>query len=500
MQIKRYILPIVAFSALVGCKKDYLSLDPVTSYSYYNFPQNEGQVEQAVVGCYRQLMPVYNSYMWVWGDMLSDNTSFRYNPSDRGGQELERIEEFVGASNEGTIEGTYKDFYEGVSRSNYVLQSLGNIVFASDSVKKIREGEAKFFRAFHYFNLVRLFGDVPIVTKVIIEPNANMAIDYPRKPVQEVYDQVIYPDALEAIDKLPATVPNTQKGRLTKAAAYMLLAKAYMTNGRFADALTNLNAITGFSLHPLYASNFNPATKNGVESIFEIQVFAIPAAAGGYSFSFMNQWAPWGTGSTFWTASNSRGGLNQPTNDLNNAYETGDLRKPVTIQSSGTGSATILGMRKFAYPDVANPALNAAQWPVYRFADVLLSRAECLNEGGFPNAQAFTALNQVRTRAGLPNKTQGNANPALAINSQADFRLAIEKERRLEFAGEGHRWFDLLRTNRAIPVMTAHAATEIPLKPATTIVNAGAYAQIKTLIAIPFKEIRDFGYPQNPGW
>jgi starch-binding outer membrane protein, SusD/RagB family len=499
MQLKKLVLLIIIASSIASCKKEFLDLDPVNSYTYYNFPKNEGQAEQAVVACYRQMVPIYNSYMWLWGDMLSDNASFRFNQSDRGGLETERLDEFIGNSSEGTIANTYKDCFEGVLRSNYVLESLPTIAYNSDSIKNIREGEALFFRAFHYFNMVRLFGDVPIVTKVVTEPNENTAIDYPRKPVQQVYDNLIIPNTITAIAKLPATVPATQKGRLTKAAAQMLLAKVYMTLNRFGDALPLYNSITGFSLHPLYVSNFNPLTKNGVESIFEIQVNPIPSSAGGFSFGFMSQWAPWGTGNTFWPVSNSRGGLNQPTNDLNNAYETGDLRKAVTIASSGTGPATILCFKKFAYPSVANAGINEVQWPVYRFADVLLGQAECLNEVGFPSTAAFTALNLVRTRAGLPAKTQGNANPLLAVNSQADFRLAIEQERRVEFAGEAHRWFDLLRTNRAVAVMTTHGAAEKLLKP-TTITDPSAYTNIKTLIAIPFREIQQFGYPQNPGW
>ncbi len=487
---------LVAFSW--SCKKDYLDLDPIDTYTYYNFPKNQGQAEQAVVACYRQLMPIYNSYMWVFGEMMSDNTSFRFNANDRGGLETERIDEFLANATEGNVSGAYRDFYEGITRSHYVLESLPSIPYSSDSVKTIRVGEAKFFRAFHYFNLVRLYGDVPIVKQVITDPSASTAAEYPRRPVQDVYTEMIIPDALDAIAKLPATIPTNQRGRLTKAAAYMLLGKAYLTLGRYAEALTNFDAVTGFTLNPSYAANFTPATKNGVESIFEIQTLPLPAAANGYSFGFGIQWAPFGTGNFFWTNSNPRGGLNQPTESLNTAYETGDLRKSVTFASTVIGTTTVLGMKKFMYPNAANPQLNDAQWPIYRFAEVLLSRAECLNEASFPNATAFTLLNQVRTRAGLPNKTQGNANPLLDISSQAAFRLAIEQERRVEFAGENHRWFDLVRTNRVLPVMTAHGAAEKLLKSAT--IATGAYDNIKVLIGIPSREREQFGYPQNPGW
>jgi starch-binding outer membrane protein, SusD/RagB family len=498
MKYKYFLSLVFASSLIFSCKKDYLTLDPVQSYSYYTFMQNEAQCEQAVTACYRQLFPIYNGYMWVWGDMLSDNTSFRYNPNDRGGQETERLDEFVANSNEGTLGATYRDLYEGVTRSNYVLQYIDSIRYRSDSVKAIRIGEVKFLRAFHYFNLVRLYGDVPIVLKVITEPDPNTATNYPRRPVADVYNNVIIPDALDAIAKLPASLPANQRGRLTKAAAYMLLGKVYLTRNDFPNALIQFNNVAGFSLNPSYAANFTPATKNGVESIFEIQTLAIPSNAGGYSFGFMSQWAPWGTGATFWTASNSRGGLNQPTKSLNDAYELNDLRKSVTIQSAVVGGATILGMRKFAFSSVANPALNEAQWPVYRFSETVLSIAECLNETtAFPNAQAFTLLNSIRTRAGLPSKTNGNVIAALNVDTKEKFRLAIEQERRVEFAGEGHRWFDLLRTNRATAVMTAHGLQEKSLK---TTLNAGAYDKIKLLIGIPFREFQQFGYPQNPDW
>ena len=497
MKFKILFSSLFLLSILAGCRKNFLDLDPVDRYTYYNFLSNESQVEQAVTGAYRKLIPIFNGHLWVWGEMLSDNTSFRFNPSDRGGVAIEEVDEFVALSDNGTFNGMYQESFDGVQRSNYILQSIDGILFASDSVKRIRKAEARFFRAWHYFNLVRIYGDMPIITNVITDPNegGNPAQTFPRRPVTQVYSDIIVPDAQFAIDSLPQTVPASQRGRLTRNAARMLLAKVYMTQKRFADAIPLLQAITtaGFSLNPVYANNFNPATKNGPESIFEVQ--ADPLL--GYSFTFMNSWTPWGTGTRIWPGgSNSRGGLNQPTASLNNAYEAADNRKAVTIGVDGTGANAILFMRKFLYWDATQRA-NPVNFPVYRYADALLMLAECLNEQGFPNGQAFTLLNQVRTRAGLPNKTQGNAIPALAVNSQAEFRLAIEQERRVELAGENHRWFDLVRTDRAVPVMQAHSVQEKALKPT---VNANAYNNIRTIMAIPNREVLQFGYPQNPGW
>jgi starch-binding outer membrane protein, SusD/RagB family len=501
MRAIKFCFGLLALTALGSCKKEFLNLDPIDRYSYYNFPTNESQVEQAVIAGYRQMYSIYNSYIWMFGDYRSDNTSFRYNPNDRGGLATEQLDEFVASASENNIAGMYRESYEGIGRSNYVLPNLEKIAFSSDSVKRIREAEVRFMRAFHYFNLVRLYGDVPIVTTVIEQPDPNTVTNFPRRPVQQVYDEIILPDALAALNGLPVTIPaaqaSTQKGRLVRAAAQVLLAKVYMTQKRWNDALTQLNAIAGFSLNAVYANNFNPATKNGVESIFEIQTFPQPAPTA-YSFTFMPSWTPWGTGTRIWPAgSNSRGGLNQPTADLNNAFEANDSRQAVTIGVDGTGANAILYLRKFLYYDGATK-LNPINWPVYRYADVLLMQAESLNEVGFGNAQAFAALNAVRVRAGLPAKTQGNPNPALALNDQTAFRLAVEKERQVEFAGEGHRWFDLLRTDRAVAVMQAHGVREKALKPAT--IDPNAYTNIKTLLAIPFREVQQFGYPQNPGW
>jgi starch-binding outer membrane protein, SusD/RagB family len=492
--IKIYIA-FVIFS-LFSCGKESLTLDPIDRYSYYNYMENEGQVEQAVVACYRKVYAVVNSHLWIWGDYLSDNTSFRYNVNDRGGLNIEEVDEFVANAMNGTFNGMYQESFEGVSRSNYILDNIEKVLFVSADNKKVREAEARFFRAWHYFNLVRLYGDVPLVKNVIIEPSASLKLT--RQPVDQIYQEVISPDVDFAIATLPKTV--TQKGRLTKGAALMLKAKILMTQKKFADAVPLLEEIKtlGYSLNAAYVDNFDPFKKNGAESIFEIQ--GDPVAL--YTFGFMNNtansWTPWGTSTTVWPlGSNGRGGFNQPTADLDMAYEATDtMRKNVVIGRSGTGAATILYMKKFLYYDI-NSKSNPCNFPLYRYADALLMLAECQNEVGFPNAQSFTNLNLVRRRAKILDKTQGNTVAALAVNSQADFRLAVEKERQVELAGEGHRWFDLVRTGRAEQVMKEHGVRELAAK---TTVSKSAYKNIRLLLPMPDREIVQFGFPQTTGW
>jgi starch-binding outer membrane protein, SusD/RagB family len=479
---------------LFSCGKDYLNLDPKNSYTYYSFPKNEDQVSQAVVACYNRAYAIHNTNLWVFGEYMSDNTSFRFNPTDRGGLNTEAIDEHVMTADNGTILAFWTDTYDGIERSNYVLNAAETITFRSDSVKGMRIAEAKFWRAWHYFNLVQLYGDVPLITKVLVTPSEGPK--YQREPVSKIYNELIYPDALDAVAKLPTTVNAANKGRLTKGAAIMLLAKAYMVQKRFGDAATQLNALLthGYSLNANYLDNFDPTKKNGKESILEMQSDATLAVG----FGFGPSWTPWGTNTLIWpNASNSRGGLNQPTADLSNAYEAADtMRKNTTVGTVTVSNVVIPYMKKFIWFDVATKT-NPVNFPTYRYADALLMLAECLNEQGFGNPLAFTYLNQVRSRAKLAAKTQGNAVPTLAVNDQAAFRLAIEKERQVELAGENHRWFDLVRTGRLEAVMTAHAVVE---KAAKSTVVPTAYTKIRPLIAIPSKEALQWGYTQNAGW
>lgn len=485
---------IAATITLFSCSKDYLNLDPKNSYTYYSFPKNEDQVSQAVVACYNRTYAIHNVNLWVFAEFMSDNTSFRFNPSDRGGLNTEAIDELTMTADNGTILGFWTDTYDGIERSNYVLNAAETITFRSDSVKNMRIAEAKFWRAWHYFNLVQLYGDVPLITKVLVTPSEGPK--YQREPVTKIYNELIYPDALDAVAKLPTTVSASQKGRLTKGAAIMLLAKAYMVQKRFGDAATQLNALLthGYTLNTNYVDNFDPTKKNGKESILEMQSDATLAVG----FGFGPSWTPWGTTTTIWpNSSNSRGGLNQPTADLANAYEVADtMRKNATVGTVTVNNVVIPYLKKFIWYDVATKT-NPVNFPTYRYSDALLMLAECLNEQGFGNPLAFTYLNQVRSRAKLAAKTQGNAVPALAVNDQAAFRLAIEKERQVELAGENHRWFDLVRTGRLEAVMTAHAVVE---KAAKSTVVPTAYTKIRPLIAIPSKEALQWGYTQNAGW
>jgi starch-binding outer membrane protein, SusD/RagB family len=492
-KIHKIGLSCVLILSMTACKQELLNIDPQTSYTYYNFPTNEDQVSQAVVACYARARAIHNDRLWRWGEMLSDNSSFAYNAGDRGGLTEEAIDEHTYGADNGQVKSMWDDSYDGVLRSNYALANLEKISFRLAATKTVREGEAKFWRAWNLFNLVRLYGDIPVVKKVITDPTEG--VSYKRLPVDEVYTGTILPDALDAVAKLP--IKAEAVGRLTKGAALMLLSEIYMTRKDFKSAIPLLTEITnlGYKLNTNYADNFDPLKKNGTESILEMQSDPVQAI----TFGFGGTFTPFGTGTTVWLGgSNSRGGLNQPTNELNGLYEATDTRKNANIGSIDVSATRkgVLFFKKFLFWDAITKG-NPVNFTTYRYSDALLMLAECLNEEAFGNAQAFALLNQVRTRAGVPAKTQGNAKPELAINNQEAFRAAIALERRLELAGENHRWFDLVRTGKAVEVLTAHGIAEKKIK--TTVTTAG-YTTIRTLLPIPTYETRQWGYPQNAGW
>jgi starch-binding outer membrane protein, SusD/RagB family len=421
--MKKLQLYLIAGLTLIAgsCKENYLNVDPIDRYSYYNFPNNSIHIDQIITGAYRKVFNITNSQLWIWGEMMSDNSTFRYNPNDRGGLNLEQVEEFVANSDNGTFNTMYQESYDGIFKSNQVLANLDKITFASETEKKTKEAEVKFFRAWHYFNLVRIYGDVPVIKEIVITPDANVATRFPRIEVNKVIDETIIPDVKSAAENLPKPSSTLQKGRLTQGAALMLYAKVLMHQNKLAEAATVLTPITslGYKLNAEYAQNFDPLFKNGPESIYEIQ--ADPAL--NVSFGFMSSFTPWGTGTTVWPGgSNSRGGLNQPTAELNNLYEKDDKRKAVTIGTSGT----ILYLKKFAFWDPLLKA-NACNFPMYRYADALLMLAECQNETGNLTG-ATTLVNQIRQRAGLPKIGPDEKEAALKVSTKEAMTAAIERE------------------------------------------------------------------------
>ncbi|MEL7003236.1 MAG: RagB/SusD family nutrient uptake outer membrane protein, partial [Bacteroidota bacterium] len=370
--------------------------------------------------------------------------------------------------------------------------------FRSETVRGQRRGEALFMRSWFYFNLVRLYGDVPYVTSTFETLQEALGEEFTtRVDLGVIYDSILS-DAQSAIDLLPVSWDEDNIGRATRGAALMLKAKMHMARQEFMLALPLLQEMMtlGYELQDTYESVFNPDNKNHSESVFEIQYsFEL-----GQSSNFVANFIPFNSGGDlldFGARASSRAGQNQPTTELINTYEEGDTRKGVTIafyNLNETDSIPFLNKYNYPFLDVGQQDVN---WQMFRYADALLMLAECLNEINGFDQNAIGIVNVIRLRAGLPPLSDSSNDPNLVITTPEDLSAAIAKERRLELAFENHRWFDLVRRGVAVEVMTLHGLQEIAEK---NTVLSGAYSNIRTLLAIPSNQVEQFGYRQNDGW
>ncbi len=482
---------LVVFT-LAACKKSFVNLTPQTYVSESQFFQTASDFQQAAVGAYSPLHSLYGD-AYVMGEMRSDNATYFASPGLSGGQFTDKynVSGFTDNSQTGEVYNKYVTCYSGIARTNAILDRIdaANIDAATKSNVK---GQAQFLRAFYYFELVQYYGGVPLhVHEVTTVDQTNL----PRSSVNDVYSQIIA-DATSAAALLPQT--QTTPGMVTKGSAQTLLGYVYTTQKNYAAAETALTTVTtlGYSLLPSYASIFSPANKNNAESIFEIQYLA---GTQGQNSNFAFQFAPNISNviNILGVSGNNQttGGWDKPTPDLIAAYEPGDTRKAASIGFSyldGSGNTVNdTYVIKYTHPPYTVFGNTGDDWMVYRYADVLLLLAECLNEEG-KSSQSIPYLNKVRARAGLP---------ATTAVSQTDLRTAIARERRIELAFENHRWLDLVRTGQAIPVMTAFGTQ---IKQQETYIPSSSYANITSnnlIFAIPLSEMQiNPLLTQNPGY
>ncbi|RKT00398.1 RagB/SusD family nutrient uptake outer membrane protein [Flavobacterium sp. 123] len=443
---KIYISMFVLSAYFVsGCSNDYLDVDQTESISTKDialFNNDEGAAT-FVTAIYSHFLDWnMTSFSWIGlSSIASDDADKGSSPGDTGSDKDVMDALTYNPSSPSTSE-VFAGNYEGINRCNQALNIIPQLDQADPALRTRLLGEAKFLRAFMYFTLVKTYGGVPIVDHL---PNPSSEEDrvmqLTRKSAAEVY-AFIEADLNDAIAALPnkATYAASEKGRASKGAAYALLAKVNLYQEKWQKVIDNCNLVSGYSIVSDYASMFKLEGENDAESIFEIQGTGSTPAKGisGYSAT---QGAR-GAGGWGW-------GFNTPSQSLVNAYESGDVRKNATIIFAGTtlydGRVVPLTVENPRYNYKAYSSAYTDAWETdvnikyLRYAEVLLMKAEALNELG-QTSDAIPLLNQIRTRAGLANTTAA---------SQADVRTAIWKERRVEMAMEHDRFFDLVRTGQA---------------------------------------------------
>lgn len=493
----------IASLSFSGCS-DFLTLAPEDQVSGSNFFKTEADFTQALHAAYNPLRSVGPDY--YTSEMRSDNTHYEYNPTNQGTAIYMRqdVADFTNNSSNDYSAAIYYDSYRGISRTNVILDRIAGAELTEEASNRI-EGQARFLRAFYYFKLVRYFGKVPLYVQEVSDESQAFQ---PRAAVDEVYAQIIA-DATQAVALLAAPSDFPQEGYASKGSAAMLLADVYATQKQYAQAEEHLRSLSsmGYDLLPTYAEVFSTANKNSKESIFEVQF--MQGLEAGMQSNFIYVFLPRTLNTAIITygvatnnTSNAGGGWNTPTQEMIDAYEPGDSRLDASIGvAEGTyntsnyfrleANRSIVGytapagkvgvpyIKKYLNPH-ANPNNMHDNWPIYRYADALLLLAEVQNEQG-KTADALVHLNRVRRRA-MPTAAP------LTVSDQAILRDLILKERRIELAFENHRWFDLLRSGRAVEIMTQHAEW---MKEHYTYLSDQSY-QInadKLLYPIPFAEI-----------
>jgi hypothetical protein len=440
------IIMVLLLPVITACEND-IDLAPISTSSLDNFFRNEADLESAIIGAYDALQSrgQYSQSFPFLMELRADNAT--ESETGRSGEMFSHVELFTLSTDNGLLEDAWADGYNGIQRCNVALNRMDAIEMDSN-IKSIRRGELRFLRALTYFNLVRIFGEIPLVLNETIDPFDSF--DQGKSTIDQIYAQIII-DLSEAVTALPSA--QSEPGRATSGAANTLLGKVYLTRGQYVEAITALRTVTGYSLLVNYADIFGTANENNSESIFEVQY----SSGSGSAISANGLGSGTGEGSPFPAFFAPIGdadligggqtlGGNRPTMDLFSSYEATDLRRSINIGDNGTD----LYPAKLVSTQTADLDSDVNSI-VLRYADVVLMLAEALNEQGYvADGEAFTLLNSIRSRAGLVNLT------SLDLSDQASFRLAVEEERRLELAFENHRWFDLVRTGRALTVMNGH--------------------------------------------
>jgi starch-binding outer membrane protein, SusD/RagB family len=486
-----YILIVSGFSVLAGCE-DFLEIKPQGQLTQEDFPTNQADALLATNAAYSTLRSWnYHSGGFPILDIMSDDAHKGSNPND-GLNTVGPYDNFTHTPTQDDLDRWWASLYQGIKRANVVVEKVPEIEM-DNNLKNRYIGEARFLRGLYYFDLVRAWGGVPLVTTTVVP------LQLPRASKEEIFDQVEQ-DLLSAVESLPEKSdysPN-DLGRASKGAAKALLARFYLFKGDFVNAekyALEVIQSNEYDLEPDFEDANGKNGEHGVESVFEIGAMETEGAVGN---QYANTQGVRGTPNRGW-------GFNRPSIDLRNAFEEEDPRLKLTIIDLGDVIDGILILGDGTTPDetfdeqgnlIEVESYNRKVWipgtstntqfghnrRLIRYSDVLLMAAEALNENGKPG-EALVYLNRVRERARHGNN---DILPDITTTNKDELRDLILFERRVELALEGHRFWDLVRTGKAAQLLG-------PL----------GYQQGKhELLPIPQNEIdiSQGSLTQNPNW
>lgn len=472
-----------------ACKK-FLETKQYDRSNETAFYKSSSDFNQALIGAYATFGALYHSgtFYFLLTDIRSDNTSV-YVPGGAGGplSKSEYDDFTLTADNEHLI-GYWNTAYSLIQKANDIINFLPGGEFDQE-VKDQYMGEAKVLRAIAYYNIVRFWGGAPLVLERF--ENIDESYKKGRNSEEEIYTQVI--QDLKDASTLLATDRNTGDdiGRADKSIALSLLGHVYLTRKNFGEAVAEFKKVIDMNAYTLlddYNALFTSGQQGNSESIWQAQFISGVSGSGS---SFPNYCAPINsedvlieTGVAF--------GWDQPTEDIANAYEANDVRRTAIGDGFTKDAANYPYKFIKSYVDISagtGDGNSGKDWYVIRYADLLLWYAEALNEVEGPD-NAYASVDLVRDRAGLDPLPNGLSKDA--------FRDAVYQEERLESPFEGHRWFDLVRTGRALTVMNAKVK---PLSDAACIGIAAPISENQLLLPIPtIVRATAPNIDQNPGY
>ncbi len=452
MKTKYFFTLLLSLGMILSCSD--LEEDPKTFFQDAEFMQTEADAIGALTGAYSILRSTgyYGLDQYYVSDMLSDQTVTNFGDSS--------LDDFVFNSENGRIKSVWDALYIGVNRANYIIERTPGIQGKQELIDMV-VAEGKFLRALHYFNLVKMWGDVPLRTTVLTSiADANQE----KASREDIYAQIIN-DLNDAKSTLPDEPTDSQGARATSWAAKSLLAKVYLYAEQYEMATQEaLDVIENgpFELFGSYEDIWLVTNENMTEHIYQVQTNEDNGSG-------LKTWfAPRGTD----FPGNPRGWFHLGmSSEFFNSFEEGDTRKSLLDTTYINTSGEVVNTNQpfsLKYIAVGEPAVSDSQhnvnYPVLRFADVLLIHAEAsARANDAPNAASYESINRVRERA------FGNSNNNLSEGLELeDFINAVIAERNFEFFAEGDRYWDLTRTGRFLnafpgfPVEQKHRYLPIP--------------------------------------
>ncbi len=451
---KIYVKTLIVIMALgfVSCES-FLEESPkhlVTIENYYKTEQDALSAVNSVYAYFNSYSTgstagIYHSTFWVTAGLASDELL----NNQIGSPQYDQLANFSQTPKNAALEEIWAIHYKTISLANIAIERIPSIEM-DEALRTRYVGEAKFLRALLYFNLVRMFGKVPL----LIEENAGLYP--PQSDVDVIYQQIIK-DLSDAFPVLPKSYPiGNGRGRATWGAAKSLLSKVYLTTKQWDLAASNAKDVIDSNVYSLwddFGEVFKLSSRGGKEAVFSI---GFGDGGGAISFwevgQFLVRLLP--TELSVEGVQNAQG-WQIPTMYLYSAFDIDDRRREVTfiteINNTDGTTKTIRPYIKKYWDRDAEPKGNESSndFPVIRYAEVLLIYAEALNEiGGANTNTALEYINKVRKRARYNGTTYEDTLPDYSGLNQEQTREAILKERMFEFVAEGHRWFDLVRFNK----------------------------------------------------